>query len=53
MIANANLNPANQYIAENFDELSKALVLHKLNKCIITEDALIVNAFTTMWAANF
>lgn len=53
MIANAKLNPANQYIAENFDELSKALVLHKLNKCIITEDAKIVNAFTTMWAANF
>lgn len=53
MMVNAKLDPTNQYRAENFDELSKALVIRKLNKCIITEDAKIVDAFTTLWASNF
>jgi len=53
MMLNANLDPTNQYKAENFDELSKALVIRKLNKCIITDDAKIVDAFTTLWASNF
>jgi len=53
MVAAAKLDAANQYKAENFEQLSKALVIRRLNKCIITEDAKIVDAFTTMWAANF
>jgi len=53
MIEQANLNSANQYKAENFEELTKALIIYPPNKCIITEDAKIVDAFTTMWAANF
>jgi peroxiredoxin len=53
MIDQANLNPANQFKADNFKELTKALIIYPLNKCIITEDAKIVDAFTTMWAANF
>lgn len=53
MVTSAKLNPDNQYKADDFEELTKALVIYPLNKCIITEDAKIVDAFTTMWAANF
>ncbi|MFK7812457.1 MAG: peroxiredoxin family protein [Maribacter sp.] len=53
MVEQGKLNPANQYKSENFEALTKALVIYPLNKCIITEDAKIVNAFTTMWATNF
>jgi len=53
MIDQANLNPANQYKADSFSELTKALIIYPPNKCIITEDAKIVDAFTTMWASNF
>ncbi len=53
MIEQTQLNPSNQYKAVNFEELTRALVIYPPNKCIITEDAKIVDAFTTMWAANF
>ena len=53
MIEQANLDPTNQFKADNFKELTKALIIYPMNKCIITEDAEIVDAFTTMWAANF
>ena len=53
MVEQAKLNPANQYKAENFQELTKALIIYPPNKCIITEDAKIVDAFATMWASNF
>ena len=53
MIEMAALDKANQYKADNFEELKKTLIIYPLNKCIITDDAKIVDAFTTMWAANF
>ena len=53
LITKAKLNPTNQYKAENYEELTKALIIYPPNKCIITDDAKIVDAFTTMWAANF
>ena len=53
MVKQSKLNPSNQYKAEDFNELTKALIIYPPNKCIITEDAKIVNAFTTTWAANF
>jgi len=53
MVRNANLEKTNQFKAEDFEELVKVLIFNQRNKCIITEDAKIVDAFTTMWAANF
>jgi peroxiredoxin len=53
MIEQGNLNPANQFKADSFKALTKALIIYPPNKCIIAEDAKIVDAFTTMWAANF
>ena len=53
LIQKAKLNPDHQYKADSFEELTKALIIYPANKCIITEDAKIVDAFTTMWATNF
>ncbi len=53
MVHNANLEKSNQYKADDFEKLAKVLIFNQRNKCIITKDAKIVDAFTTMWAANF
>lgn len=53
MIEMSKLDPTTQFKADNFEELTKALIIYPPNKCIITEDAKIVDAFTTMWASNF
>ncbi|WP_422079815.1 transaldolase [Ulvibacterium sp.] len=53
MIETKNLDKANQYRAENFEEATKALVIYPMNKCIITEDAKIVDAFSNMYASSF
>lgn len=52
MIERAQLDKANQYKADDFEELAKALTIYQRNKCIITKDAKIVDGFTTLWAAN-
>ena len=52
MIARAKLDTANQFKADDFEELAKALTIYQRNKCIITKDAEIVDGFTTLWAAN-
>lgn len=52
MIENAKLDKSNQYKADNFEELAKALTIYQKNKCIITNDAEIVDGFTTLWAAK-
>ncbi|VAW12493.1 FIG00656586: hypothetical protein [hydrothermal vent metagenome] len=53
MIETKNLDQNNQYKADDFDELTKALIIYPLNKCIITDDAIIIDAFSTMYAASF
>ena len=52
MINHAKLDTANQFKSDNFEELAKALTIYQRNKCIITDDAKIVDGFTTLWAAN-
>jgi len=52
MIENAKLDKAFQFKADNFEELAKALTIYQRNKCIVTDDATIVDGFTTLWAAN-
>jgi len=39
----------NQYRADNFEELTKALIVYPMNKCIITENEMIVDAFGDMY----
>ncbi len=53
MLNTSGLPQENQYRADDFDILTKALIIYPLNKCIITDDAKIVNAFSTMYAASF
>ncbi|MFS4457013.1 TlpA family protein disulfide reductase [Maribacter sp. 2304DJ31-5] len=50
LIQSFELDPAKQYRADNFEELSEKLVLYPMNKCIITEDAKIVDAFSNIYA---
>ena len=45
----AGFNNSNQYRADNFEELTKALIVYPLNKCIITENEMIVDAFGDMY----
>ncbi|WP_425237354.1 transaldolase [Ulvibacterium sp.] len=53
MIETKNLDKNNQYRAVDFEEVTKALVIYPMNKCIITEDAKIVDAFSNMYASSF
>lgn len=41
----AGFNYMNQYRADNFEELTRALIVYPMNKCIITENEMIVDAF--------
>ncbi|MGB3152054.1 MAG: transaldolase, partial [Maribacter sp.] len=49
IIQNLNLDPTKQYRAENFKELTETLIIIPMNKCIITENALIVDAFSNIY----
>lgn len=51
MLESSGLDKNNQYKANNFKELTKALIVYPLNKCIITEDAKIVDAFATLYTS--
>ncbi|WP_291864114.1 redoxin domain-containing protein [Maribacter sp.] len=44
-----NLDTNNQYRASSFDELSKNLIVYPLNKCIITDNKIIVDAFSNIY----
>lgn len=49
MINAAGLDESNQYRAKNIEELSKALIIYPRDKCIITDDATIVDAFSSIY----
>ncbi|WP_298476405.1 redoxin domain-containing protein [uncultured Maribacter sp.] len=49
IINSNNLNDKFQYRADSFDELSKNLIVYPLNKCIITKNGIIVNAFSNIY----
>ena len=51
LVQNSGLDSKNQFRADDFDTLTKALVVFPLNKCIITEDELIVDAFANIYQA--
>ncbi|MGI9553175.1 MAG: transaldolase [Aurantibacter sp.] len=52
MLQTANLDPSTQYRSENFDELTRALIIYPINKCIIAEDGKIVNAFCDIFSGS-
>ncbi len=51
LVHTAGLDPANQYKAVNFEELSQALIVYPLNQCIITENEMIVDAFANVYTS--
>ncbi|MEO1012876.1 MAG: transaldolase, partial [Bacteroidota bacterium] len=53
MLETRNLDKTFQYRAEDFEEATKSLIIYPMNKCIVTEDTKIVNAFSNMYASSF
>ncbi|MEM8927564.1 MAG: transaldolase [Bacteroidota bacterium] len=41
----------NQYRGENFETVQNTLIVDHLNKCVVTKDTLIVNAFGNLYAS--
>lgn len=52
IIDSYQLDSSKQFRSDNFEDVTEKLILYPLNKCIITEDALIVNAFSNIYS-NF
>lgn len=51
LLETSNLDQQMQYHATDFDALTKSLVIDRLNKCIITDNGRIVNAFADVYGA--
>lgn len=51
LLETSKLDPDNQFRAVNFDALRNALIINKLNKCVITENGQIVDAFSDIYSA--
>jgi len=51
LLKNSGLDSEKQYRADDFDKLTKALIVYPLNKCIITEDDVIVDAFANVYGS--
>ena len=49
LVQNSKLDVAQQFRSDDFDTLTKALVVFPLNKCIITENNRIVDAFANIY----
>jgi hypothetical protein len=52
IVEHAGMDIDKQFRTENFEEANRKLVIYPMNKCIITNDTLIVDAFTNIYA-NF
>ena len=52
ILDNYKLDSNKHFRSENFKEVTEKLILYPMNKCIITDDALIVDAFTNIYS-NF
>lgn len=50
IVKSNNLDSSTQYRSDNSTELRKALIIDKINKCIIVEDGKIVNAFSDIFS---
>jgi len=53
MLKNSGLDVDLQFRANDFNALTKSLIIYPENKCVITEDTLIVDAFSNLYASSF
>lgn len=51
MMHESELDTLNQYRGEDFEKVQKAFILNGMDKCVITKDSLIVNAFGNLYAS--
>lgn len=51
LVKNSGLDTLNQFRSNDFDALTKSLIVYPLNKCIITEDGNIVDAFANIYGS--
>ncbi|AZQ58017.1 transaldolase [Maribacter sp. MJ134] len=49
IIKNFNLDTSTQFRTDDFEGITNQLVIYPMNKCIITEDTLIVDAFSNIY----
>lgn len=50
IVEQQGLDEAKQFRTENFQELTEKLILYPMNKCIITENSKIVDAFSNIYS---
>ncbi|MEO0572276.1 MAG: transaldolase [Bacteroidota bacterium] len=51
ILLETNFDLQNQYRGENFETVQNTLIVDHLNKCVVTKDTLIVNAFGNLYAS--
>jgi hypothetical protein len=51
IVESSELHIGKQFRSENFEEATQKLVIYPMNKCIITDDTLIVDAFSNIYAS--
>ncbi|MGS0523978.1 hypothetical protein ACU8V7_01055 [Zobellia nedashkovskayae] len=51
MLEISGLDQTSQYRSSDFEELTKSLVIYPLNKCIITDSKVIVDAFANVYTS--
>ncbi|CAM3493637.1 transaldolase [Zobellia roscoffensis] len=51
MMEMSGIDQAKQYRSSDFEELTKSLIIYPLNKCIITDNKVIVDAFANVYTS--
>ena len=51
MLEMSEFDKENQFRAVDFESLTNALIINKLNKCVITDKGQIVDAFSDIYSA--
>ncbi len=51
LLDDSGVRPENQYRSTDFEEIQNALIVDGLNKCIISRDTLVVNAFANVFTS--
>lgn len=53
LIKSNNLDSSTQYRSNNSTKLTRTLIIDRINKCIVTKDGKIVNAFSDIFSNSF
>ena len=51
LVEEYNLDEKSQFHGENFKEIQMAMIIDKINKCVITKDTVIVDAFADLYTS--